>query len=130
MVMVFVVLIVSRFLIFEDIPRIATTLIQSVSVMVQDAPLSGVTLGVPLLAWMARELPLIDFENRAMRPSGLQDGDDGGRRHQERPVRHPLAPCHRRRAHVCLLRPPSTTIWHYAGDDKRGIETGWRPSRS
>ena len=60
--------------------------------MVQDAPLSGVTLGVPLLAWMARELPLIDFENRqcGLRAckTVMMEGDIIG---SDR-VRHPLVP--------------------------------------
>jgi dihydrodipicolinate synthase/N-acetylneuraminate lyase len=45
--------------VFEHFARIAEAV--SIPIMVQDAPLSGVTLSVPLLARLARELPLVCY---------------------------------------------------------------------
>jgi 2-keto-3-deoxy-L-arabinonate dehydratase len=45
--------------IFEHFARVAEA--AGIPIMVQDAPLSGVTLSVPLLARLARELPLVSY---------------------------------------------------------------------
>lgn len=45
--------------IFEHFQRIAGAI--DIPIMVQDAPLSGVTLSVPLLVRMAREIPLVSY---------------------------------------------------------------------
>jgi dihydrodipicolinate synthase/N-acetylneuraminate lyase len=45
--------------VFEHFARVAGAV--SIPIMVQDAPLSGVTLSVPLLARLAREVPLVRY---------------------------------------------------------------------
>jgi dihydrodipicolinate synthase/N-acetylneuraminate lyase len=45
--------------VFEHFARVAEAI--SIPIMVQDAPLSGVTLTVPLLARIAREVPLVRY---------------------------------------------------------------------